>query len=79
MSPNGEILHNSSAHSHNNFLGNTGDALCREPQIQPAHRNHFAFCYQEGQFHVNKKMTTEQLVDLNKELTQNNITQRVRL
>ena len=31
------------------FLGNKGDALCREPQTRPAHRNHFAFCYQEGQ------------------------------
>ena len=42
-SPLGDIL------AHNDFLGNKGDALCSEPQTRPDHRNHFAFCYQEGQ------------------------------
>ena len=43
ISPNGEILHNSRPHSHNDFLGNKGDTLCREPQTRLVHRNHFAF------------------------------------
>ena len=43
------------------FIGNTGDALCREPQTRPAHWNRFAFCYQEGQTAargLNEKLTT---------------------
>ena len=32
-----------------------GDALCHEPQTQPAHRNRFAFCYQEGQTGFKRK------------------------
>ena len=27
-------------------LGNKGDTLCHEPQTWPAHKNHFAICYQ---------------------------------
>ena len=46
MSTNGEILYNSSAlnstqswQGHNNFLGNTEDALSREPQTRSAPRS----------------------------------------
>ena len=43
--------------------GNKEDALCREPQTHPAHRNRFAFCHQGP----NEKLSIIKLstIDLN--------------